>query len=771
MTPAWRIGRRELCQLGLGWAAVLLAPAVTAQTRLRGRVINAVTGAGLSRVGVSNGFDIVDTGGDGRFEIAVADDLPFIFVNPPSGMTAVPQYFRGQGDGALEFRLTPIAGRGQSRLRIAHVTDSHIGVPHYPHYVSPSELADDVRRVSLEATPDLIVVTGDLVDQGRRADLEAYRDAVAAAGTVPVVSLFAGHDGLEESRSAQAAAIVGQDFRAVLGPQWFSFDWGIWHFVLFPEINAEPPARRNRRRLDRWIEIDLARLPSDRLIAVLTHDPPRWHPDVGTYFTGPRIEQFAAHGGLRLVLHGQYHSTRALKVGPVTVVGTPPIGMGGIDTSPRGYALVELDEAGVQSVEYRTLAAPQPRRPAARQAPVRGGWEMRLPAGVHRSAPAATESAFVFCLADRPNPFATGLVALNAATGKLRWRLSTDSTIKAGVAIAPTDHPRAAGRGFAASVAGRLICLEAESGREVWTRDLPNYPDRWIFSLPLLTKDAAIVAQYSGLTAFDVASGDLLWKDGPQWEDGWSPVYQTPALAGGLLIYLITKSLGNYAVCARRADSGELVWMRRLDRPPSPQRPRLYQLHYPSPVVTRDSVIVSGLAERLVALDIVTGDTRWDTAPLRFEGDAAGVQPGGYLSVFEHPAGVYTAGDVAYVSMSNGRVAAVALDDGRRLWGFSSTRAPLADVLPYFRGRGNLLTSPAVEGDRVVVGGADGVVYTLNRATGVLMDEEDLGEAITAPPLVTRDGTLVATVDGRVMWRPHAAVRPGGITPQKDGSR
>jgi outer membrane protein assembly factor BamB len=116
--------------------------------------------------------------------------------------------------------------------------------------------------------------------------------------------------------------------------------------------------------------------------------------------------------------------------------------------------------------------------------------------------------------------------------------------------------------------------------------------------------------------------------------------------------------------------------------------------------------------------------------------------------------------------MSNGRVAAVALADGRRLWTFSSDRAPLLDVLPYFRGRGNLLTPPAVSTDRVVVGGADGFLYTLSAATGRLVHEEDLVEPVTAPPLITPGGMAVATFAGQVIWRPDVAAPD---TPESKG--
>lgn len=761
------VGRRAFCALGASWAALAFAPSLHAAERLRGRVRHAITGAALAGVGVSNGFDIVESGTDGSFEIAAADDLPFVFVNVPAGLAPDPRFYVEAGSGILDFRLMPVPSRSQSRIRVAHLTDSHIGVAEHPHYVAPDELADDFRRVVADAAPDLIIVTGDLVDQGRRRDLEAYREATNAAGSVPVVSLFAAHDALVEWREAKPGAIVGHDYRSVLGPQWFSFDWGVWHFVMFPELNAEPPARRNRRRLDRWVEIDLARVRSDRLVAVVTHDPPRWHPNVGTYFTGPRIEQFSGHPGFRLVLHGQYHSTRVVQHGQVTVVGTPSIGMGGIDTSPRGYSLVELDESGVLSVENRPMRQARSKRAAPN---VASGWRGHLPSGAHRADIACADGLFIFCLDDRPNPLSTGLIALDAATGAVRWRAEMDSTLKGGVAVAPNDHARAAGRAFVVSVAGRLTCFETSTGRSVWTKELPNYPDRWIFSRPVLTADAVVVAQYSGFAAFDLTDGDLRWTDGPQWEDGWSPVHQVPALSGDMIVFLTTKSLGNYAASARHADSGELLWMRRLDRPMTPERPRLYQLAYASPAVTNRRVIVSGLAERLVALDVATGETAWDVPSLRFDGDGAGVQPGAYLSVFEHAAAIVVDDDTAYISMTNGRICAVAVADGRRLWDFHTRRVPLVDVLPYFRGRGNMLTAVCVIGRNMTFGGADGFLYTLDRSTGTLVHEEELGEAITVPPVAAGGGTLVATLRGDVSWRPHHGSSDKSERPQEERS-
>ena len=97
-------------------------------------------------------------------------------------------------------------------MRIVQVTDTHTSAQP-PSFASGGQLAADISAVIERERPDMVLVTGDLTDRGRTADLEDYRRAIACL-PVPVVTLFAGHDGIMQPDDAEDFAA----FTRLLGP-------------------------------------------------------------------------------------------------------------------------------------------------------------------------------------------------------------------------------------------------------------------------------------------------------------------------------------------------------------------------------------------------------------------------------------------------------------------------------------------------------------------------------------------------------------------------
>ena len=99
------------------FAALPGMPITGAPHRVRGRVHAA--GRGLSRVGVSDGLQVVDTDAEGRFELLTTADRPFVQLTVPAGHR-IPVSETGTarayaplstgGETEVEFALEPLAG-------------------------------------------------------------------------------------------------------------------------------------------------------------------------------------------------------------------------------------------------------------------------------------------------------------------------------------------------------------------------------------------------------------------------------------------------------------------------------------------------------------------------------------------------------------------------------------------------------------------------------------------------------------------------------------
>jgi outer membrane protein assembly factor BamB len=106
----------------------------------------------------------------------------------------------------------------------------------------------------------------------------------------------------------------------------------------------------------------------------------------------------------------------------------------------------------------------------------------------------------------------------------------------------------------------------------------------------------------------------------------------------------------------------------------------------------------------------------------------------------------------------------IALDlaDGKEAWSFRV--APPLD--PGFL---NVQNAPAVAGDRVYFGGADGVVYALSAASGVVLWKSPIGSRILTPVVLVSDRLCFGTRDGRLLLAdlahgaPTAEIQTGQI--------
>jgi outer membrane protein assembly factor BamB len=110
-------------------------------------------------------------------------------------------------------------------------------------------------------------------------------------------------------------------------------------------------------------------------------------------------------------------------------------------------------------------------------------------------------------------------------------------------------------------------------------------------------------------------------------------------------------------------------------------------------------------------------------------------------------------GSMADLVRQDGRVYAVTLDDvlvamdlasGKEEWSFRA--GPPLD--PSFL---SLQNAPAVVGDRVYFGGADGVLYALSASSGALLWKSAVGSRILTPVVAVADELCFGTRDGRLL--------------------
>jgi outer membrane protein assembly factor BamB len=321
-----------------------------------------------------------------------------------------------------------------------------------------------------------------------------------------------------------------------------------------------------------------------------------------------------------------------------------------------------------------------------------------------------------------------GVVALDLATGAIRWRHTTPVPVRAPPAIAgdtvvialSTGEVHAValadgalrwthdvGRGLDATasslwgspvvtedttyvaVQGRIAALAVGDGAVRWERDLPVPEYAWLGSLAAITlaNDTAFanVGRWNGMSVWSAASGTARFN----LTGGLTTAINSTPVASDDTLY-IANAEGD--VTAYELATMRRMWTSRVISGETNEW--MYTITAPM-ALAANRLIVPTQYRDLVALDATTGAEVWRSST-----------PGGPLS-FAHyraaepgfAAGAVVTNDIVWVPRPDGVLSALALADGSELW---STRlgAPI-------------VSSPAPAGDILVVATFDGTLRAL----------------------------------------------------------
>ncbi|MBI3944869.1 MAG: PQQ-binding-like beta-propeller repeat protein [Armatimonadetes bacterium] len=302
--------------------------------------------------------------------------------------------------------------------------------------------------------------------------------------------------------------------------------------------------------------------------------------------------------------------------------------------------------------------------------------------------------------------------ALDLRTGKDVWRFSYPDPQPSNYGFARCTPTVTGGRVYTLSRFGLVHCLDAKTGKKIWSQDLVRAfrgkPPTWLYSASVLVDGNRVVVCPGGpgpaIVALDRSTGKVLWKGGGSDIAGYGML--AVATIGGKRQYV---AFTGKSLIGVDPASGKTLWR-------FPWETRL-DVNAAMPVVVGSSVFITSNYGRGCALVDVSGGrakARWENREIHSHFNTA-VYSGGYL---------YSTSDPGYLVCLDAKT-------GRVAWkqrGFE---------------KGGLV---AVDGTLIVVDGAKGDVVMVSLTPSSYKElgrtKPLQGPGCWAPPVVA-DGMLL----------------------------
>jgi len=321
---------------------------------------------------------------------------------------------------------------------------------------------------------------------------------------------------------------------------------------------------------------------------------------------------------------------------------------------------------------------------------------------------------------------------------------------------------------FAASDKGEVIAVAVDTGKTVWLKKL---------KMPLAAGPAAgfgmvVVGSGKGvLVALDAATGKERWRTKVN-----SELLSAPAISDKVVVIRsVDGRLQGFD-----STTGKNLW--QVEQ----QVPRLSLRGTATPVIAKD-VAISGFDNgKVMAVNLSTGDTVWDTALASPHGRTE------LDRLVDIDSAVRVVGDNVFAAGFQGRTAMLAIDSGQIWWAhdMSSYRGLVTDdenlfvtdsdgIVVALRQRDGSelwrndrlklrgVSTPVETTTAVVVGDYRGYLHWLDKATGALVARERVAKfRVGNQPVATGDTVVVLDDGGRLaaFRADPAAAKPPGVT-------
>jgi predicted phosphodiesterase len=239
-------------------------------------------GKGIANVVVSDGYNLVLTDKNGRYNFEAHYNAEFVFVSTPAGhefdaVNGIANFYKkidkSNSKQTLDFALS----------KLKQADDKHAFIIWGDTQIQSKEDAELLKTISVPDTkavaaslasnvPVHAIAVGDLVFD--KFDLfEDYKQAVASIG-IPFFQVIGNHDMDYTARTDDGSQAT---FKSHFGPTYYSFNRGKIHYIVLDDVFFIGNGHRYIGYLTEnqlsWLEKDLQHVPKGSTVVVSLHIP------------------------------------------------------------------------------------------------------------------------------------------------------------------------------------------------------------------------------------------------------------------------------------------------------------------------------------------------------------------------------------------------------------------------------------------------------------------------------------------------------------------
>jgi len=658
-----------------------------------GTVKDRYTNQPIKNIPVSDGLNVVLTDENGSFSLAGWERARLIYVCMLTKAHDDWYLLIDENTKRYDLSVSP-ADVSDPCFSYLHISDTEI--------LNENERTDWVSfaRETVNAhSPAFFVQTGDIA---REFGLKKHRE-VMNYNTVgcPVRYTIGNHDFTNREYGEGL-------YEELYGPTWYSFDCGSIHFVILSIAGLERTEFPTGYQPDdqwKWLENDLDTCDPSRRVIVLCHtycypDPFGFCPEINgkSYDLKKR--------GLLAWAFGHTHVNYLHNIEGVFYINSSRPDSGGVDSSEGAIRKTTLN--GDKLTSEMIYCSPYKLEKDSFV------WEKKLPGRVNFCTPVVLHDSIVVGTVDDGYPKDCGIFRISKSTGDIIWGYPTDNSITGALAY---DN----GKIYAQDNSGLVYCINAESGKTLWTNRLQLTKNSYTRSGVLIAEGYVIAGNPKNTFALDKETGKQIWcykfRKG---ED--SPVRSIYDKKNRQILL----SANWYALLALDIDSGEVKW--KCDD--------VYIWFRTSTPLLLDDRIYVAARGHIMELDARSGEIIRSVARegIKFEVSSPPVYADGML----------------YVPTATSGVIAVNVNDFEIIRKFSAGQANLF-TSPYLGGKVETVEStPIINGDKLIFSSLDGCVRYYDRHTGALLHNVKVGSPVLQAPIFTDDGIITVDFDGYI---------------------